>query len=76
MSWAAMDGPMGGFKQSGVGRRHGPEGIRKYTEPQTIVTNLTPWQIGSFETALSINERLARTLILLLRWWRRIPFVR
>ena len=28
--------PMGGFKQSGQGRRHGPEGILKYTEAQTV----------------------------------------
>ncbi len=35
-AWASMDAPMGGFKQSGVGRRHGEHGILKYTEPQTI----------------------------------------
>jgi succinate-semialdehyde dehydrogenase/glutarate-semialdehyde dehydrogenase len=76
MSWAAMEGPMGGFKESGVGRRHGPEGIRKYTEAQTIVANRTPWQIGSYETALSINETLASLLARLLRIWRHIPFMR
>ena len=27
---------MGGFKQSGVGRRHGRDGIVKYTNIQTI----------------------------------------
>lgn len=35
-AWASMDAPMGGFKDSGVGRRHGQHGILKYTEPQTI----------------------------------------
>ncbi len=74
--WAAMDAPMGGFKESGVGRRHGPEGIRKFTEVQAVVTNRTPWQIGSSETALSINRRLAELLIALLRVWRYIPFLR
>jgi acyl-CoA reductase-like NAD-dependent aldehyde dehydrogenase len=29
--------PMGGIKESGIGRRHGPEGIRKYCDQQTIV---------------------------------------
>ena len=29
-------GPMGGFKQSGMGRRHGRDGIVKYTEAQTV----------------------------------------
>ncbi|MBN1119507.1 MAG: aldehyde dehydrogenase family protein [Anaerolineae bacterium] len=76
MNWAAMDAPMGGVKESGMGRRHGPEGIRKYTEPQTIVTNLTGFQISSYETALAINDRLAGALVVLLRLWRRIPFLR
>ncbi|MBM6623387.1 succinate-semialdehyde dehydrogenase (NADP(+)) [Micrococcaceae bacterium RIT802] len=35
-AWASHDSPMGGMKASGVGRRHGAEGFRKYTEPQTI----------------------------------------
>jgi succinate-semialdehyde dehydrogenase/glutarate-semialdehyde dehydrogenase len=35
-SWASTDAPMGGMKKSGIGRRHGPEGIRKYTESQTV----------------------------------------
>ena len=35
-AWASVDAPMGGFKESGLGRRHGTEGILKYTESQTI----------------------------------------
>lgn len=35
-AWASMDAPMGGFGQSGIGRRHGREGITKYTEAQTV----------------------------------------
>lgn len=34
--WASIDAPMGGMKQSGVGRRHGRDGLLKYTESQTI----------------------------------------
>ena len=34
--WASMDAPMGGWKQSGVGRRHGDEGLLKYTEARTV----------------------------------------
>jgi betaine-aldehyde dehydrogenase len=30
-------GPFGGFKQSGLGRELGPEGIDPYTEYQTII---------------------------------------
>ena len=35
-SWSSLDSPMGGMKASGVGRRHGPEGITKYTEAQSV----------------------------------------
>ncbi len=35
-TWASIDAPMGGFKQSGLGRRHGDEGLKKFTEAQTI----------------------------------------
>lgn len=35
-SWISTDAPMGGFKESGVGRRHGRDGIVKYTNVQTL----------------------------------------
>jgi succinate-semialdehyde dehydrogenase/glutarate-semialdehyde dehydrogenase len=35
-AWGSTAAPMGGMGKSGVGRRHGPEGLLKYTEPQTI----------------------------------------
>jgi succinate-semialdehyde dehydrogenase/glutarate-semialdehyde dehydrogenase len=76
MNWGAVDGPMGGYKESGVFRRHGPEGLRKYAQPQTILTNQTRLQIGSMETALSINQWLADVLVVLLRVWRYVPFLR
>ncbi|WP_026918537.1 succinic semialdehyde dehydrogenase [Gordonia shandongensis] len=37
-AWASTAAPMGGMGISGVGRRHGAEGLIKYTEPQTIAT--------------------------------------
>jgi succinate-semialdehyde dehydrogenase/glutarate-semialdehyde dehydrogenase len=33
---------IGGMRDSGLGRRHGPEGIQRYTEPQTITTQRIP----------------------------------
>ncbi|MET0475111.1 MAG: succinic semialdehyde dehydrogenase [Mycobacterium sp.] len=37
-TWGSTGAPMGGMGVSGVGRRHGPEGLTKYTEPQTVAT--------------------------------------
>lgn len=45
-AFGSIDAPMGGMKQSGIGRRHGGHGILKYTEPQTVASQrllpLTP----------------------------------
>lgn len=38
LTFASTAAPMGGMKASGVGRRHGAEGVLKYTEPQTVST--------------------------------------
>lgn len=37
-AWGSTGAPMGGFGKSGIGRRHGAEGIKKYTESQAIAT--------------------------------------
>ena len=37
-SWGSTRAPMGGMGDSGLGRRHGDEGLLKYTESQTIAT--------------------------------------
>ncbi|WP_280400357.1 succinic semialdehyde dehydrogenase [Nocardia carnea] len=45
-AWGSTAAPMGGMGVSGVGRRHGPGGLLKFTEPQSVVTtrylNLDP----------------------------------
>jgi succinate-semialdehyde dehydrogenase/glutarate-semialdehyde dehydrogenase len=35
-TWGSADAPIGGTKSSGLGRRHGREGLLKFTEAQTI----------------------------------------
>jgi succinate-semialdehyde dehydrogenase/glutarate-semialdehyde dehydrogenase len=35
-AWGSVDAPMGGMGDSGLGRRHGAEGLLKYTEAQTL----------------------------------------
>ena len=46
LAFGSTAAPMGGMKASGIGRRHGPEGIMKYVESQTVATarviNLDP----------------------------------
>lgn len=37
-AFASYDSPMGGMKQSGVGRRHGSEGLLRFTEVQTVAS--------------------------------------
>ena len=39
IGWAAVDAPMGGVGDSGIGRRHGPEGLKRYVEPKTIASS-------------------------------------
>ncbi|MBW8751677.1 MAG: succinate-semialdehyde dehydrogenase (NADP(+)), partial [Propionibacteriales bacterium] len=63
-TFASVDAPMGGMRQSGMGRRQGGEGIHRYTETQSVasqaVLRLAP-QYG-----LS-DEQYARTMTLSLR---------
>jgi acyl-CoA reductase-like NAD-dependent aldehyde dehydrogenase len=42
-AWGSVDAPCGGRKESGMGARHGAEGILKFTETQTVaVQRLLP----------------------------------
>ncbi len=43
VNYIALELPMGGWKASGMGTRHGKDGIRKYTQKQTVlVTKFAP----------------------------------
>ena len=70
-AWSSMDAPMGGWKASGVGRRHGEEGLLKYTEPRTVaVQRLMPLTgppgldrstvAEVYRTALKLGKRILR----------------
>ena len=37
-TFASIDSPMGGMRDSGMGRRQGSEGIHRYTESQSVAT--------------------------------------
>jgi len=42
VNYLAMDVPMGGWKESGIGFRHGEQGIKKYTRPESIIVARFP----------------------------------
>lgn len=41
-TWGSVDTPQGGMKESGIGRRNGPEGILRFTEPQSVTVQRAP----------------------------------
>jgi acyl-CoA reductase-like NAD-dependent aldehyde dehydrogenase len=41
-TFGSLDAPMGGMHASGLGRRQGPEGLYRFTEPQTVATQRLP----------------------------------
>ncbi|MFQ5351738.1 MAG: succinic semialdehyde dehydrogenase [Candidatus Binatia bacterium] len=65
--------PMGGIKESGLGRRHGEEGIRKYCDQQTIIVDRfgANKELVWYPTPRGMSKVLRRTLNLLFRsGWR------
>jgi acyl-CoA reductase-like NAD-dependent aldehyde dehydrogenase len=58
-TFASVDAPMGGMRQSGLGRRQGAEGIHRYTEPQSVATQ----RVHGFHPVRGMsNERFAQVL--------------
>ncbi|MBX6384737.1 MAG: succinate-semialdehyde dehydrogenase (NADP(+)) [Microbispora sp.] len=69
-AYGSYDAPMGGMKSSGLGRRHGAEGLLKYTEVQTVADQAT-W-LG-FEPILGMTyDKYADTLATLLKAMKRL----
>ena len=63
-AWAATGAPMGGWGDSGLGRRHGRDGLLKYTESQTIGTQrILGWGTPPFMT----HKQWADSLVLMVR---------
>ena len=66
-SMASMAAPMGGMKQSGMGRRSGENGLLRFTETRTIgVANKTPIGLPTrakqYRTLAPVMTRLARLM--------------
>jgi acyl-CoA reductase-like NAD-dependent aldehyde dehydrogenase len=66
VNYVALELPMGGWKESGLGSRHGADGIRKYTKKQALlVTRLAPKRDLHM---LPYRERTTRMIERLLRF--------
>jgi acyl-CoA reductase-like NAD-dependent aldehyde dehydrogenase len=61
VNYFALEVPMGGVKESGIGVRHGPEGIRKYCTTQTIL--LTPRLMLRHEPQMYPNTKSSAALV-------------
>jgi len=73
-AWASVDAPMGGVKDSGLGRRHGVDGLLKYTEAQTIaVQHVVPLDLSAPWVGRPGARRVATRV---LGAMRRIPGLR
>jgi succinate-semialdehyde dehydrogenase/glutarate-semialdehyde dehydrogenase len=72
-AWCSSGAPMGGFKDSGLGRRHGAHGIEKYTEQQTVAVQRILPTYGPPWLSPQNWERFSTSVM---RALRRIPGVR
>jgi succinate-semialdehyde dehydrogenase/glutarate-semialdehyde dehydrogenase len=70
-AWASAS-PMGGFKTSGLGRRHGRAGLLRFTETQTVAhQRITRTATPPFLT----HAQYAKVLGLAVRAFRHIPWI-
>lgn len=67
-TWGSVGAPMGGMRSSGLGRRHGAEGIVKYTESQNVTVQRL---LGLGAPPGLTGEQWARTLTTALRLMKR-----
>ena len=68
-TFGSIDSPMGGMRQSGLGRRQGSEGIHRYTESQSVATQrlirfapMLGMSDRTYEKVMTANLRLMKKL--------------
>jgi acyl-CoA reductase-like NAD-dependent aldehyde dehydrogenase len=73
VNFTAFEAPMGGWKSSGVGSRHGAGGIRKYCRQQTLLVNrFAPKnELYMFPYSARRTKLQAAAMGLIYRGWRR-----
>lgn len=68
-AWGSVGAPMGGMRASGLGRRHGAEGIRQYTEAQNVTVQRG---IGSSAPSGVSGAQWSRALTIGLKAMKRV----
>lgn len=68
-SFASHDAPMGGMKSSGIGRRHGRQGLLKYTQSQNVAVQRL---VGIAPFGKQSNQAFANLITRLLKIWNKI----
>jgi succinate-semialdehyde dehydrogenase / glutarate-semialdehyde dehydrogenase len=68
-TFGSIDAPMGGMRQSGMGRRQGSEGIHRYTETQAVASQALLRFGPQFGMS---DEQYARTMTLSLRVMKKL----
>ena len=61
INYGAMELPMGGWKSSGLGSRHGADGIRKYTKRQSLMITpgyAPPRELHYFPYSAAVSEQI------------------
>lgn len=71
-AWASKDAPMGGFKASGLGRRHGQEGLYRFTELQTIAIERLLPVTGPAWLPRGWYGRIATAALRAFKWFGRL----
>ncbi|WP_426246888.1 succinic semialdehyde dehydrogenase [Nocardioides sp. LHG3406-4] len=68
-TFGSVDSPMGGMRESGLGRRQGSEGIHRYTESQAVATQrlvrfapMFGMSDQAYATVMTANLRLLKKL--------------
>ncbi len=68
-TFASLDTPMGGMRESGMGRRQGSEGIHRYTESQAVASQA----LLRFSPQFGLNdEQYAKMMTLSLRVMKKL----
>jgi succinate-semialdehyde dehydrogenase/glutarate-semialdehyde dehydrogenase len=70
-TFSSIDAPMGGMKQSGLGRRNGPEGLLRFVEARTVATSTGLFTLPRTGSEFAASAGLMIGVLVLLKALRR-----